>query len=305
MIDELDATLHELLEREVPALQDTSTTIATDQIAFQPPDDTWRSYVTGSLKRRALNVYLVDVHENAKLRTNERVRVYDNGIVADELAPVRLDCHYLVTAWSPATETAGKTAEEHELLYEAARALLAHRPLVPLDVWGGMLPATVPTLPGDAQLPVSVAPPEGYSHLSYFWSAMGTDPRWRPALSLVVTLPVLLPRFDYGPPVTTALAEVGVNGGTAVDQFVAIGGRVLDATGIGDPVAVAGAWVAVETTAGHRIDTTETDADGRFRLGGLSTGTYALRALATGLGSIQRSPVDVPSPTGEYDLRFV
>jgi len=305
VIDELDATLHELLKQEVPSLRDTSTTVADGQIVFRPPDSDWRTSVTGSLKRRALNVYLVDVHENVKLRTNERVRVYDRGLVADEPAPVRLDCHYLVTAWSPAAESAGKSDDEHKLLYEAARALLAHRPLVPLAVFGGSLPTAIATLPGDAQLPVTVAPPEGYSHLSYFWSAMGAEPRWRPALSLVVTLPVLMPRFDYGPPVTTALADVGVDGGTTDDRLVAIGGLVLDATGAGDPVPVPGAWVAVQTAEGNRIDTTETDADGRFRLGGLSPGTYALRALATGLGSLQRSPVDVPAPTGEYDLRFV
>lgn len=299
MIDELDATLHELLAGAVPALQDVSTTVADDQVAFRPPDDAWRTHVAGSLKRRALDVYLVDVHENARLRSNERVRVYDQGIVADEPAPVRLDCHYLVTAWSPAQETAGRSADEHRLLYQAAAALLAHRPLVAVDVWGGTLPPTVATLPGDAQLPLTVAPAEGYPHLSYFWSAMGADPRWKPALSLVVTLPVLGRRFDHGPPVATATA--GVEPG---DRLVAIGGRVLDATAAGDPVPVGGAWVAVQDATGRRLSTTETDGDGRFRLGGLGESTYTLSALATGLGSLRRT-LDVPSPTGEYDLRFV
>src|SRR5687768_16717350 len=179
MIDELDTTLHKLLMSDVAALRKTPSGGLLDaQVSFGPPDDVWRLYVASSLKRKALNVYLVDVHENAKLRSNERVRVYDGGIVADEPAPTRLDCHYLVTAWSPAAETAGRSGDEHRLLYQAARALLARRPLVPAAVWGGTLPGTFVALTDDMRLPMTVAPSEGYMHVSHFWGAMGQDSRW-------------------------------------------------------------------------------------------------------------------------------
>ncbi len=304
MIDELDCTLRELLRAGVPSLDDSHPTpISVDQIAFGPPDDAWRTYLKGSLKRRALDVYLVDVHENMRLRSNERVRTYDHGIVIEDPAPVRLDCHYLVTPWSPAVEATVRAEEEHRLLYQAARALLARRPLVPAAIWGGSLPGSFVALTTDMELPVTVAPPEGYAHFSYFWSAMGPDARWKPALSLIVTLPVLAPHPAGGPPVTTALAAVGVNGGGAADQLVAIGGRLLDARGPGAAVAVPGARVTIGTAGAPPTDVTDTAADGRFRLGRLRPGRYTLGAFAAGLGSVGQ-PIDVPSPTGDYDLRF-
>src|SRR5881275_1889471 len=76
------------------------------QVRFQPPDQHWRTYVSnltlGVQPANALNVYLVDLRENIKLRSNERVRSIENGIASDEPAPRRVDCHYLITAWSPA-----------------------------------------------------------------------------------------------------------------------------------------------------------------------------------------------------------
>jgi hypothetical protein len=32
---------------------------------------------------------------------NERERRFDNGMVFEDPAPARLDCHYLISAWSP------------------------------------------------------------------------------------------------------------------------------------------------------------------------------------------------------------
>src|SRR5262245_48655344 len=75
-----------------------------DQVGFQPPDEDWRGHVT-NLQHNALNVYLVDLRENRKLRSNERARAVQNGMVSETPAPRRVDCHYLITAWSPAEIT--------------------------------------------------------------------------------------------------------------------------------------------------------------------------------------------------------
>jgi hypothetical protein len=87
---------------------------------------------------------------------------------------------------------------------------------------------------------------------------------------------------------------------------VQIGGLVLDAVSPlpdGSPSPVAAAWVGLEDAAGRLVATTETDATGAFDFAGLGRDTYRLRARATGLGEVSRA-VSVPSPSGEYDLRF-
>jgi hypothetical protein len=299
LIDELDQTLHHLLLGRLTRLVTDITVPAQDeQVVFRAPDDAWRTYVKGSLKRPAVSLYLVDVHENVKLRSNQRTRSIENGSVSSRPAPARLDCNYLVTAWSPAQETAGRDELEHGLLYETAAVLLAQEPLVARAVWApGSPPSAIKTLPLDEPLPVTVARPDGFAHVSHFWSAMGTDARWKPSLWLVVTVPVVLPARVEGPPVTTALADIGT------DTLVAIGGTLLDATGTGDPVPVGGARVYVATPSDQRIAATVTDADGRFTFTGLARGGYRLGALATGHGSLQRD-LEIPSPTAEYDLRF-
>lgn len=57
-----------------------------DRIGFLPPNSTWRSLVTGS---SLLNVYLIELRENRKLRSST-----GSG-------PVRIDCHYVISAWYP------------------------------------------------------------------------------------------------------------------------------------------------------------------------------------------------------------
>jgi hypothetical protein len=77
------------------------TNIASeDQVRFQPSDQEWRTVVSNLGVRNALNVYLFEMREKRKLRTNERMREIESGVVTDTRAPRRVDCHYLITAWS-------------------------------------------------------------------------------------------------------------------------------------------------------------------------------------------------------------
>ena len=67
-----------------------------------------------NLEGNALNVYLVDLRENRQLRSNERVREAKRHRQRNTSAR-RVDCHYLITAWSPAviTPAVEPTLDEH------------------------------------------------------------------------------------------------------------------------------------------------------------------------------------------------
>ena len=58
------------------------------QVRFQPPDEDWRTYVS-NLQRNALNVYLVGLRENCKLRFLGLEHSSENCTVTEKLAPVR------------------------------------------------------------------------------------------------------------------------------------------------------------------------------------------------------------------------
>src|SRR5260370_42227786 len=125
MIDYLDDMLRQLFRNTI------SDITAASQVSFEPPDDDFRSQVKTNGKL-ALNVYLADLRENRVLRSNERARIFQNGIVSEIQAPRRVDCHYLISAWSPATASgAGEPTGDGDLpLYEAGTALMDGEPSV-------------------------------------------------------------------------------------------------------------------------------------------------------------------------------
>ena len=304
MLSVVDALIRDLLLGAITQLSDES------QIGFQPPDDAWRTFVStlsvGGQPANALNVYLVDLVENRKLRSNGRVRTVSNGIVSEEPAPARVDCHYLVSAWSPATATpqVAPVLDEHTLLYEALAALLQSESISPSRIYppGSAALAAIPDLIRDADLPAEIAH-EGFAKLPEFWGTMGPNNRWKPAIHLVVTVPVLLLSEFAGPMVTTRITEYRISGvpGSA-DIVIQIGGHVRDASQA-PAVPVAGAWVQVQTSTGEPIGVARTNSLGRFSFGGLARGQYRLESRAGAFAPVQRL-IDVPSASGEYDLEF-
>jgi hypothetical protein len=304
MIGHLDNLLRDLLLGDVPGLNDPV------QIRFEPPDDAWRAWVSANVADGvALNIYLVDLTENRKLRSNERVRTVDNGIVSEEPRPTRVDCHYLITAWSAADPSAAvePPLDEHRLLADVTAVLLNSAPLNPSRVYppGSVALNAVPELIRHADLPTHILPTEGFPKVAEFWGTMGQNHRWKPAIYLIVTLPVALDRQIAGPMVTTRITEYRVaDHPETAEVWIQIGGHVLDAT-VDPPVAISNAWVQLQTTpAGEPLQTAETNALGRFTFGNLRPGSYQLIWRATGQPAQAPRVIEVPAQTGEYDLRI-
>lgn len=313
MIPHLDNAIRELLMQEVGALRPPPPPtppppVTEQQVRFQPPDEAWRNHVSTLGTLLALNVYLVDLRENRKLRSNKRVRRFENGVVEDEPAPMRLDCHYLISAWSPTdpSPTAEPSVDEHLLLYEVSAVLVDNAPLNPSRIFppGSAALAAIPEAIRDLDLPTEVLPPEGFPKLAEFWGAMGTGALWKPVVYLIVTLPVEYSREIAGPMVTTRITEYRRSDHPdTAETFIKIGGHVLDAT-VDPPLPLANAWVQLESVGGEAMHTTRTDARGRFTFDRLQAGSYQLRWRAGDRPEPPPRAIEVPSPTGEYDLRF-
>ena len=285
--------LRTVLMSQVPGITTES------QVRFQPPDEAWLAEVS-KLRANALNVYLADVRERRDLRSNEWVAGTGPQGPTRTPAPTRVDCHYLVSAWSPANVTPAiePTLDEHHLLYDALAALLRSSPLVPASIYpagSAALAAIEPVLVGGS-IPSEVVPPEGFAKLAEFWSAMGTAVPWKPALWVIVTVPVMLRTQISSPLVTTRIIEFrqGHEPDTA-EVFVQIAGTVTQAT-----AAVEHAVIGIERDA-VVLQSVDTGPDGRFTFAGLRPAPHVLRVEAPGVPRFS-VPITVPDPHGSYDI---
>jgi hypothetical protein len=305
MIDPLESIVRDLVQSRV------ATLAGPTQIGFAPPNADWRAAVVAAGEER-LNLYLYDMRENMRLRTNEVTSVQQDDSIFENLPSPRLDCTYLLTAWSPVAVTPllDPTREEHAILYKVLAVLMQFRPLDASDVYAKPNPlghtlATVPPALRSNPLPLSVAAPDAVKEPTEFWTTMKVDSR--PALRLTVTIPVVLDEPDPEYPAVTTItgryAQVDTFGST--DTVIAIGGRVLNTA---DQSPIEGAWVQIAgknppaiAAIRHRVIT---GSDGRFIFSRLPRGSYQLRAVASGVGD-KTSPVfDVPLSSGSYDVQL-
>lgn len=301
MIGQLDTTLRRLFTMQVAGITSDS------QVGFQPPDADWQTYVknlhVGGAAANALNVYLVELRENRKLRSNERSREISDGAVRETPAPRRVDCHYLITAWSPADVTPAlePTLDEHGVLYDVMDVLAAHDPLLPSAIFA---PLAAPAPLAGQELPVCLLPPEGFGKLAEFWGTMGERHRWKPCVHCIVTIALELPGWRAGPPVTTLGATVlQAVAPASFDLRFHLGGTVLGAGA--PPQPVAGAWVELLDAAGAmRLKLVRADSVGRFVFADVVAGDYQIRASSAPLGATASRPIAVPEPSGAYDVQF-
>lgn len=173
MIDDLDRTLRELLERELP-----SDLVAQVTISFATPDD---QFPPTSVTLPAIDLFLYDVRENLELRTAEQRLERGSGGTATVVRPaVRVECSYLITAW--ASESSITPAQdEHYLLGEVMRVLLRHR-ILPDEVLQGSLEGQEPPLR------TITLQPGRLQSMGEFWQALGGKPK--AALNFSVTIAV-------------------------------------------------------------------------------------------------------------------
>jgi hypothetical protein len=121
--------------------------------------------------------------------------------------------------------------------------------------------------------------------------------RLRASLTVTVTVSVPYAPDVTGPIVTTLRNRFGDRGplGPVEEEWIAIGGRVLDDAV--PPAPIAGAIVDV-LDAGLRATT---DDLGHYRFERVPAGTRTVRALAVGFQPSTRS-FDVPGPSEDYDF---
>jgi hypothetical protein len=186
LIDDLDKSLERLLKVALPA-----SIAAQATISFAAPDD---QFPPSTVKLPAIDLFLYDVRENTDLRTNEwRVTRQSNGTATTQAPPVRIDCSYMVTAWA-SDSSPTRPQDEHRLLSEVMKVLLAHGTL-PAAILQGALRGQEPPLPSSSLQPGRL------QSIGEFWQALGGKPK--AALSYTVTVGVeAAPPIDTGPVVT-------------------------------------------------------------------------------------------------------
>jgi len=166
MINDLDETLRQLLIRELPVKN------GEVDISFDQPKREW----SARLNRPTLNLFLYDLRENNKLRQTQPAWMVErngDGSVIQRRRPVRVDLHYMITAWANDPE------DEHRLLARTLMALF-RQPHVPEE----LLPEILRDQP--VPIPIMVALEEELRTPADVWSAL--DNELRPAVTCIVTL---------------------------------------------------------------------------------------------------------------------
>jgi hypothetical protein len=191
MLNDLDNSLKTLLEKELPA-----DLVGQVTISFESPDR------QAGQDANAINLFLYDVRENWDLRSNEWHLERNNGRVTQQPPPARVDCSYLITAWSKIPDNQqGKAEQEHLFLGEVMKILLHHR-LLPAGVLQGEL---------EGQEPAVRAKPLQASQLQSlgeFWQAMGSKPKAMLNYTVTISVPVGEP-VNLGRPVTDVRFRFG------------------------------------------------------------------------------------------------
>lgn len=286
MLNHLDQVIRTVLDTNWTAAPPPAKPV----FSFSVPDDAFRARVRTGPDMQ-LNIYLYELKENRDFRRApwDAIELSDRTSVLSQ-PPAYFDCHYMISAWSPAEDTdiTQPSVDEHEILGEALRGLLSNPDVTPATLG---VPGGGPVFQ-QAHVYLTVAPPEMPRALNDFWSTMKLP--WKPAIQLVVTAPVdLLRDLPPAPLMATFVQRYGLIGAAEFDEFVQIGGWVLTPA----DVPIAGATVLrVGTT-----DQTTTDAQGRFSFARLRRGVHRLRATAPGMSTDEHN-VNVPAGPPEEHI---
>ena len=166
MLHLLDESLEAFLRATVPLGK------REVDVSFAAPDRDWAARVS----RPTVNLYLWDVRRNLDERDAGMETVIDGNGRPQRRPPLpRVDCRYLVTAWT------SEVQDEHSLLGHTLAALLLHNTIEERYLQGSFAQVRpIPTIE-------VAATGEGRDN-SDFWSALGGQ--LKPGLDVVVTATV-------------------------------------------------------------------------------------------------------------------
>jgi hypothetical protein len=169
VIDDLDRTVEELLKHELPP-----ALVGQVAISFAAPDS---EFPPTAVTLPAVDFFLYDIRENMELRQPGWIVEHrQNGTATKRRSSVRVDCSYLVTAWSSEASTT-RALDEHRILSEVMFALLRH-PILPDALLQGRLIGQEP--------PTSALQPGRLQSVGELWQALGGKPK--AALNYTVTI---------------------------------------------------------------------------------------------------------------------
>jgi Pvc16 N-terminal domain len=200
MIDDLDRTIEQLLRHELaPAL------VEQIAISFAAPDS---EFPPTSVTLPAIDLFLYDVRENLELRSNQWIIEHDSrGVATKRRPPVRVDCSYLITAWSSESSTS-RALDEHRLLSEVMKVLIRHA-TIPEVLLQGSLKGQEPPLPSSSLHPGRL------QSVGEFWQALAGKPK--AALNYTVTIGVADDRVEETEaPVMDKQIKIGTSRGVAL-----------------------------------------------------------------------------------------
>ena len=286
MFDLLDNALDKLLNAEelkAAPLKVVFQKLYDADVSFITPEKSYTQKLQGE---SAVNLFLYEVKENRELREPGPTTRHNNRGSVRCRAPLRVDCAFMVTAWSKAQVEPEKVS--HNILGLAFN-WLSRFPVIPDEylLAGG--------LQGQIYAPPTmVAQMDGAKSAGEFWHALGIPPR--PYFNLLVTLTMDLDQHIEDSLVTTMASNYSAGQAAAGEERLIIGGTVRDPRG--DPVP--DAWVLLEQLNKTQI----TDGAGRFIFEDVTRGTaLTLRTRARGYQDADR-PIEIPSATGEYDIQL-
>lgn len=181
MIHDLDKTVELLLRHELPP-----ALLEQVAISFAAPD---ADFPPAAVTLPAIDLFLYDIRENLELRnTAWIIERRGDGTATKRRSPVRIDCSYLITAWSSESSST-RAMDEHRLLSEVIRVLVRH-PVLPEVLLQGSLRGQEPPTPSSSLQPGRL------QSVAEFWQALGG--KAKAALNYTVTIGV-----PTDPPVET------------------------------------------------------------------------------------------------------
>ncbi|HEX9374883.1 MAG TPA: DUF4255 domain-containing protein [Actinomycetota bacterium] len=208
MLHLLDETIEAFLRAEVPL------PARQVDVSFDAPDSEWGAAIT----KPTVNLFLWDLRVNtAEREAGVELVEEENGGRSWRPPKPRVDCRYLVTAWTTEVQ------DEHRLLGAVLIALLRNREIAAEHLQGdyaGVVP--LPT--------VSAAAADGEGNPD-LWTALGG--KLKPGLDLRITATVDTNLFqEAGPPVERY--EIGLTdrtGGGRAERTASVGGVAEGASG--------------------------------------------------------------------------